>query len=297
MIGDDLITEARRAESSELDVLSTDELARLMNREDAIVAGAVAASLPDITAVIDAVVERVRGGGRLIYVGAGSSGRLAELDAAECEATFSVAPGRVIAVLAGSTAPTPFEREAAEDDADAGARDVVAVGAGGSDAVIVVSASGRTPYAVGAARAAARAGAFTACLVCCAGSELAEACEREICVVVGAEVLAGSTRLKAGTAQKLVLNMLSTVSMIRLGKTYAGLMIDVVPANEKLRARVRRVVGEATGAPPGAVDQALSEAAGEPKVAILSLVAGLDAETARERLAAADGNLRDALAG
>jgi len=296
MLGEEPITEARSAASSELDVLSTGELAELMNREDATVAGAVEASLDQIAAVVDDIVERVRAGGRLIYAGAGSSGRLAELDAEECEATFSLAPGRIVAVVAGSSALSSAEREAAEDDADAGARGVLETGAGSRDAVVVISASGRTPFALGAARAASRAGAFTACVVCSRDSELAERCDREITVVVGPEVLAGSTRLKAGTAQKLVLNMLSTISMIRLGKTYAGLMIDVVPSNDKLRARVRRVVAEASGATREAVEDALNGADGDPKVAIVSLVARVDAATARERLAAAGGNLRHALA-
>ena len=244
------MTEARGTASSDLDLRSTAELVGLMNREDATVAGTVGASLGEIAAVVDEIAERLRRGGRLIYVGAGSSGRLAEVDAAECEATFSTRPGQVVAVVAGSDAATALEREAAEDDAAAGARAVEQLAAGPDDAVITISASGRTPYAVGAARAAAKAGAFTACVVCALDSELARANDRAIAVVVGPEVLAGSTRLKAGTAQKLVLNMLSTVSMIRLGKTYGGLMVDVVPANDKLRSRVRRIVAEATGAAP-----------------------------------------------
>jgi N-acetylmuramic acid 6-phosphate etherase len=295
MIRDEPITEARSAKGAELDALSTAELVRVLNREDATVADAVAEALPEIAGVIDEIVARLRTGGRLVYVGAGSSGGHAALDAAECQATFSVGPDRVLALVAGSEAPTIAEREAAEDDADAGARAVEAIGTRPGDAVIVVSASGSTPYAIGAAKTAAAAGAFTACIVSCPGSELARACDRELCVVVGPEVLAGSTRLKAGTAQKLVLNMLSTISMIRLGKTYAGLMVDVVPANAKLRARVRRLVGEATGASPEAVDEALAAADGKPKVAILTLLAGIDAPTARERLARSDGNLRLAL--
>jgi N-acetylmuramic acid 6-phosphate etherase len=295
MDDDQPVTEARGAASSDLDLRSTAELVELMNREDATVAGAVAASSDQISAVVDEIVERLRRGGRLIYVGAGSSGRLAEVDAAECEATFSTRPGQVVAVVAGSDAATALEREAAEDDASAGARAVETLAAGADDAVVTISASGRTPFAVGAANVAARAGAFTACVVCVPDSELARASGRAIEVVVGPEVLAGSTRLKAGTAQKLVLNTLSTVSMIRLGKTYGGLMVDVVPANEKLRARVVRIVAVATGASPEVVDDALAASGGEPKVAILSLLAGVDADEARTRLAAASGNLRHAL--
>src|SRR5215211_1198766 len=253
-------TEARDAAAADLDLRSTPDLVALMNREDAVVPTAVADAADAVAAVVDEVVERLRRGGRLLYIGAGTSGRLAELDAAECEA--------------------------AEDDDDAGIAAIARLRAGSRDAVIAVSASGRTPFTLGAARAAADAGAFTACVACVEESPLAEFCEREIAVVVGPEVLAGSTRLKAGTAQKLVLNTISTVAMIRLGKTYAGLMVDVVPANEKLRGRVRRIVGTATGASDDAVDAALAEADGDAKVAIVTLLAGIDAEAARVRLEA-----------
>jgi N-acetylmuramic acid 6-phosphate etherase len=288
------VTETR-ATNADLDLLSALELAELMNREDATVPDAVGRSLEEAAAVVDAIVERLRAGGRLIYVGAGTSGDLARLDAAECEGTFSVDPGTGVALVAGTDATTSAERAAAEDNAEAGERAVRAAGVGAGDAVIAVSASGGTPFTLGAARAARDAGAFTAGLACNPGSPLAEVCDRTIEVVVGPEVVAGSTRLKAGTAQKLVLNMLSTISMIRLGRTYGGLMVDVLPANEKLRARVLNIVGEATGAPPEAVEAALAAADGEARVAIVSLVAGVDANTARERLAAANGNLRDAL--
>ncbi|MDQ1455949.1 MAG: N-acetylmuramic acid 6-phosphate etherase [Actinomycetota bacterium] len=289
------MTEARGTASSDLDLRSTAELLDLMNREDATVAGAVGAALTEIGDVVDEIVERLRRGGRLIYVGAGSSGRLAEVDAAECEATFSTPPGQIVAVVAGSGAPTALQREAAEDDDAAGASAVEQLAAGADDAVITISASGRTPYALGAARAAREAGAFTACVVSARDSDLARASDRAIAVLVGPEILAGSTRLKAGTAQKLVLNMLSTVTMIRLGKTYSGLMVDVVPANDKLRARVRRIVREATGASADIVDAALASSDGDAKVAIVSILMGIDADEARARLDAARGNLRHAL--
>jgi N-acetylmuramic acid 6-phosphate etherase len=288
MPDDQPVTEARADASADLDLRSTRELVEEMNRQDASVAGAVAAALGEIAAVVDEIVQRLGRGGRLIYVGAGSSGRLAEVDAAECETTFSTQPGQVTAIVAGS--------DAGEDDADAGARALQAAGATKDDAVVIVSASGSTPFALGAARAAAQAGAFTATVVCVEGSELGRTTDREIVVVVGPELLAGSTRLKAGTAQKLVLNTLSTVAMIRLGKTYGGLMVDVVPANAKLRSRVRRIVGEATGAPEAAVDEALTAADGEAKVAIVALLTGSDADAARAKLHAAAGNLRHALA-
>jgi N-acetylmuramic acid 6-phosphate etherase len=292
---DDLITEARSAETRDLDLRGTEELVELMNRQDAAVPAAVASSAAGIAVVVDGVVERLQAGGRLVYVGAGSSGRLAEVDAYECVATFSSPPGQVVALVAGAGAPSPLEQEAAEDDAESGRRDVHSAGVGATDAVIGISASGRTPYVLGAIEAAAAGGAATACVVCVPDSDLGRAVEREIVVVVGPELIAGSTRLKAGTAQKLVLNMISTISMIRLGKTFDNLMIDVNAANEKLRARVLRIVMTATGAPRERAEEALAAADGSAKVAIVMLLAGIDAAAARTRLAAAAGNIRSAL--
>jgi N-acetylmuramic acid 6-phosphate etherase len=288
------VTEARSATGADLDLRSTVQLVELMNREDALVPAAVAEASDDVAAVVDEVVARLTRGGRLLYAGAGTSGRLAELDANECEATFGTPP-QVVAVVAGAGAISTEEREAAEDDAAAGAAALETLRPGPDDAVIVVSASGSTPFALGAARAAAAAGALTACVVCVSGSELARVCAREITVIVGPEILAGSTRLKAGTAQKLVLNTISTVSMIRLGKTYEGLMVGVVAANEKLRERVRNIVREATGAPGDEVEAALTASGGDTKVAIMALLAGVDPAAARVRLDATGGNLREAL--
>ncbi len=288
-------TEARNVTGAELDLLSTPELVLLMNREDALVPAAVGAAGQAVADVVDAVAERLRSGGRLVYAGAGTSGSLAALDASECEATFGIDCDLVVAVGAGSEAQTSSDREAAEDDEAAGRRALDELNVRASDAVVAISASGSTPFTLGAARAAVEAGAFTACVVCVPHSQLAATCEREIMVLVGPEVLAGSTRLKAGTAQKLVLNTISTVAMIRLGKTYAGLMVGVVAANEKLRERVRRIVTEATGAPSAAIDAALAAADGDARVAIVSLLAGVDADTARTRLDAAGGNVREAL--
>ena len=287
MAPDDPVTERRRAD--ELDLRSTRELVELMNREDATVPAVVGSAGPQIAVVVDEVVARLARGGRLVYVGAGTSGRLAAADSAECEATFAAAPGQVLALVAVDDA-------AEEDDADAGALAVRTAEVGPDDAVVAVSAGGATRFAIGAARAAAEAGAFTACVVSAPASELARAVDREILVVVGPEVVAGSTRLKAGTAQKLVLNTLSTVAMIRLGKTFGDLMVEVVAANEKLRGRVRRIVGAATGAPAADVERALADAGGDAKVAIVSLLAGVDAPAARAQLDAAGGNLRSALA-
>jgi N-acetylmuramic acid 6-phosphate etherase len=288
-------TEARNVTGAELDLLSTHELVMLTNREDALVPVAVGAAGRAVADVVDSVAERLRAGGRLVYAGAGTSGSLAALDASECEATFGIGCDQVVAAVAGADTQSSSEREAAEDDEAAGRRALEVLGIRAEDAVVAVSASGGTPFTLGAARAAAAAGAFTASVVCVPHSQLAAICEREIMVLVGPEILAGSTRLKAGTAQKLVLNTISTVAMIRLGKTYAGLMVGVVASNEKLRERVRRIVSEATGAPSEAIDAALTAADGDARVAIVSLLGGVDAELARTRLEAAGGNVREAL--
>src|ERR671937_1323723 len=291
---DELITEAR-AERPDYDLSSTAELVDLMNREDATVPGAVAAIAAELAETIDAVVERLRGGGRLIYVGAGSSGQIAALDASECEATFSTEPGQVVALVAGAGIDSADERERAEDDAGAGRRAIEELAVGPRDAAVGVSASGRTPYVVAAVEAAATAGALTIALVSVPDSELARRADRVLAAVVGPEFVAGSTRLKAGTAQKLVLNTLSTVSMIRLGKTFGDLMVDVRASNEKLAARARRVVALATGASAEDAERALAAANGSAKLAILSLLTGLDTEAARARLDEAHGDLRRAL--
>jgi N-acetylmuramic acid 6-phosphate etherase len=292
-----LPTEAGGEPRADYDLRPTDELVSSMLRADEAVLPAVAAATSEIAATIDAVAARLERGGRLIYVGAGTSGRLAALDAAECESTFSTRPGQVVALVAGGIASPPLVQEAAEDDAAAGAADVEALDVGTEDAVVGVSASGRTPYALGAIEAAAKHGALTAALVSVEGSELGRIVEHEIAVVVGPEFIAGSTRLKAGTAQKTVLNMLSTISMVRLGKTFGNLMVDVAATNEKLQARVRRIVETATGSSPERVAAALEASGGNAKVAIVSLLADVDAETARARLADAGDNTRLALDG
>ena len=292
---DELETEAGSEPGAEYDLRPTLELVALMNAADTTVPAAVAAATGQIAGAVDAIADSLGRGGRLIYVGAGSSGRIAALDAAECESTFSTPPGKVVSLLAGGAHASPLEQEAAEDDREAARADVESLELRPEDVVVGVSASGRTPYVLEAMRAATAGGARTACVVSVAGSELEAAVEHPIVVVVGPEFLAGSTRLKAGTAQKLVLNMLSTISMIRLGKTFGNLMVDVSATNEKLRARVRRIVGAATGAEPEAVDAALSAADGDAKVAIVSLLAEVGPEEARARLAGAGQSIRLAL--
>jgi N-acetylmuramic acid 6-phosphate etherase len=289
------ITEVSRADHADLDLRSSAELVALMSAQDATVPTAVAAAGDAIAAAVDEIVERMPRGGRLVYVGAGTSGRLAAVDAAECESTFSIPAERVVALVAGGRTGSALEQEAAEDDDVAGARELTRLAPGPDDVVVGISASGRTPYVLGAVRAARDAGAHTVALVCAPGSELAALADQAIEVVVGPELVAGSTRLKAGTAQKLVLNTLSTVSMIRLGKTYGNLMVDVAATNEKLRERVRTIVRVATGAEAVLADEALEAAGGSAKVAIVSLLAGVDAAAARERLASSDDNVRSAL--
>ena len=296
VIFDELPTEAWNAASADLDLKSTTDLVTLMSSEDASVPLAVEAAGASIAEAIDAIVSRLEAGGRLIYVGAGTSGRLALVDAVECESTFAVPPGLVVALVAGGATSAATAQEHAEDDDVAGAAEIAALDPSSLDAVVGLSASGRTPYVVGALAAARSAGALTVALVAVPESELGSSADHEIAVVVGPEVIAGSTRLKAGTAQKLVLNMISTIAMVRLGKTYGNLMVDVVATNDKLRARVQRIVSQATGADRESVDNALADSGGDAKVAIVTLLSGVDVAEAQRRLAAAHGVVRKALA-
>ncbi|MGY4739968.1 N-acetylmuramic acid 6-phosphate etherase [Streptomyces sp. ATMOS53] len=293
---DVLTTEGFRPELAEIDLLPTLDLARLMNGEDAGVPGAVAAQLPRIAVVVDAVAERMGRGGRLVYAGAGTAGRLGVLDASECPPTFNTGSGQVVGLIAGGPAAMVTSVEGAEDSRELAEADLAALSLTPDDTVVGVSASGRTPYAVGALAYARARGALTVALACNAGSALATAAEHRIEVVVGPELLTGSTRLKAGTAQKLVLNMISTITMIRLGKTYGNLMVDVRASNEKLRARSRRIVALATGADERDVEAALAAGGGQVKNAILVLLAGVDGPTAARLLEESGGHLRAALA-
>jgi N-acetylmuramic acid 6-phosphate etherase len=291
-----LTTEAFRPELAEIDRQPTLEIARLMNAEDAGVPAAVAAQLPAIAAAIDAIAARMARGGRLVYAGAGTAGRLGVLDASECPPTFNTPPEQVLGLIAGGPAAMVTSVEGAEDSKALAAADLDELKLTPDDTVVGIAASGRTPYAVGAVQHARALGALTVGLSCNAGSALAAAAEHGIEVVVGPEFLTGSTRLKAGTAQKLVLNMLSTITMIRLGKTYGNLMVDVRASNEKLRARSRRIVTLATGAEADAVEAALAATGGEVKPAILVVLGGVDGPTAVRLLADAGGHLRAALA-
>ncbi|GAB1336307.1 N-acetylmuramic acid 6-phosphate etherase [Streptomyces sp. E-15] len=290
-----LTTEAFRPELADIDRLPTLDIARLMNGEDTGVPAAVAAQLPRIAAAVDAVAERMARGGRLVYAGAGTAGRLGVLDASECPPTFNTDPDQVVGLIAGGPAAMVTSVEGAEDSAELASRDLDALKLTPDDCVVGVSASGRTPYAVGAVAHARALGALTIGLACNEHSVLAAAAEHGIEVVVGPELITGSTRLKAGTAQKLVLNMLSTITMIRLGKTYGNLMVDVRASNAKLRARAHRIVALATGADDAEIEKALTETGGEVKHAILTLLAGVDAPTAAHLLTESGGHLRAAL--
>jgi N-acetylmuramic acid 6-phosphate etherase len=289
------VTEDHVSARADIDLRPTLDLVELINEEDTRVPGAVGAATAALATAIDAIVERLRLGGRLIYVGAGSSGRLALVDALECGPTFGVPPEQVVALVAGGATALATAQEAAEDDQGAGARDVAAAEVTSRDAVVLLSASGGTPSVAGASRAAREAGALTVAVVCVEESRLGDEADHRIAVVVGPEVISGSTRMKAGTAQKLVLNTISTVTMVRLGKTYGNLMVDVVASNAKLRDRARRAVLIATGAAEPDVDAALESAGGDAKVAIVSLLSGLDAAGARSRLDATGGLVRLAL--
>ncbi|MFB6855812.1 N-acetylmuramic acid 6-phosphate etherase [Streptomyces sp. NPDC001939] len=290
-----LTTEAFRPELSEIDQLSTLEIAQIMNGEDASVPTAVAEQLPQIASAIDGTAERMARGGRLVYAGAGTAGRLGVLDASECPPTFNTDPSEVVGLIAGGPSAMVKAVEGAEDSKELAAEDLDALGLTADDVVVGISASGRTPYAIGAVEHARGRGALTIGLSCNADSALAAAADHGIEVVVGPELLTGSTRLKAGTAQKLVLNMLSTITMIRLGKTYGNLMVDVRASNEKLRARSRRIVALATGADDADIEAALAATDGEVKNAILVILGSVDGPTAARLLTDSKGHLRAAL--
>jgi N-acetylmuramic acid 6-phosphate etherase len=288
-----LLTEQQRPELTDLDLRSTAELVRLMAADQSEALDAVMAAASDISQAIDAVVDQLEAGGRLVYAGAGTAGRMGLLDAAECPPTFTT--DRVVGVMAGGPDAFLVSKEAVEDDVTAGAGDIDKLEIGSIDVVVGLTASGRTPYTIGAVTRARELGAVTIGVSCNPQSELSNHVDHAIEVVVGPEVIAGSTRLKGGTAQKVVLNMISTIAMVRTGKTFGNLMVDLKATNEKLRDRARRIVVQATECDVDDADRALAEADGEVKVATLMLLTGAGAEPARERLAAHNGRVRDAM--
>jgi N-acetylmuramic acid 6-phosphate etherase len=288
-------TEQRLAASHKLDRMTAAEIVRVMNREDRKVAAAVGRELPAIARAVDAIVRCTRAGGRLIYVGAGSSGRMAVLDAAECPPTFGISAGRMVALIAGGRRAVTGAVEGAEDSARNGARDLRRLKLRRKDVVVGIAASGTTPYVLGAMKYARGRGALTVAVMANRDMPLARSAKIVIGVEVGAEVLTGSTRLKAGTSQKMVLNMLSTAVMVRLGHVYENLMIDAVLTNEKLHGRAVRILLEASGASLSAAEDALRAAGHSMRVGLVMLKLGVDPKEARKRLAAARGNLRRAL--
>jgi N-acetylmuramic acid 6-phosphate etherase len=292
---DGLLTEARREELMAIDLAPTQELVRLMNEDDAQVPVAVAAARRAIADAIDAVAARLAAGGRLVYVGAGTAGRLGVLDASEAIPTFGTEPGRVVGVLAGGSIALSQAVEEVEDDREAGARDLQLLGIGPLDAVVGISASGRTPFVLGAVAYARGRGSATIGLSCNPGAMLSALVDHPIEVVVGPEFIAGSTRLKAGTAQKLVLNMISTIAMVKLGKTFGNLMVDARATNEKLRVRAVRIVAQAANVANADAESALSDAGDDIRLAILILLSGLRPDEAKARLDANGRDLRAAL--
>ncbi len=289
------VTESINPATAVIDTLSTRDIVAAIAAEDARVAGAVAAQGEAIALLADQVVACMQRGGRLIYVGAGTSGRLGVLDAAECPPTFGVPPTLVVARIAGGPRALTDSIEAVEDHAALGEDDIAEVNVGPDDVVLGIAASGRTPYVLGAIAEARRRGAFVAGLACTHPSPLAAAVDLMIAPIVGPEVIAGSTRLKAGTAQKMVLNTLSTTVMIRLGKTFGNLMVDVQPTNEKLRRRAAGIVTTATGVSQEEAQRLLRASDYEAKTAIVMALAGVGVDEARRRLQHNEGHVRRAL--
>jgi N-acetylmuramic acid 6-phosphate etherase len=288
-------TETRNERTTDLDRMPTDELLAVMNAEDQSVALAVRDALPQIAPAVEAAADSLRRGGRLIYVGSGTSGRLGLLDAVECPPTFGTPPEQVVGLLSGGPDAFAVAVEGAEDQPSAAAADLDEIAVNERDIVVGLAASGRTPYVIGGLRHAASRGAATVSVACNRDAIISRYADFPIEVLTGPEVLTGSTRLKAGTAQKMVCNMLSTAAMVRLGKVYGNLMVDVKASNEKLVDRIHRMVVEATGADSEAAAEALRKADGHAKTAIVMLSAGTTREDALRRLDEADGDTRLAI--
>jgi N-acetylmuramic acid 6-phosphate etherase len=288
-------TEQRNPRSMELDRMSTEEILRLINDEDRRVPEAVAVEIPHIAQAVHAIVQALQAGGRVLYVGAGTSGRLGLLDALEWPPTFGVDPDIIRPVVAGGAQAAIQSAAPSEDDADAGRDEIARLHAGPNDVVVGIAASGLTPFVLGAVDEARRRGCPIIGLSNVPGSRLAQVADVAITPAVGPEVLTGSTRMKAGTSQKLVLNMLSTASMVRLGKAYSNLMVDMSPRNRKLVARARRMIAQVTGLDDEASGRALDEAGGSVKVAIVMRMAGVDRAQAGRLLDQAGGMVRDAI--
>jgi N-acetylmuramic acid 6-phosphate etherase len=291
----ELLTEQQHPASARLDQMSVAEALTLMNSGDSEIPAAVAAEIPRIVRAVDVIADRLREGGHLVYIGAGTSGRLGVLDASECPPTFGVSRDLIRGIIAGGEAALSRATEASEDDADAGARDLIASGFGAGDVLIGIAASGRTPYVLGAIAKAREIGAVTCGISCTRDSALSKAVDFPIEPLPGPEILTGSTRLRAGTATKLVLNMISTAVMIRLGHVYGNLMVNVQPTNQKLEDRARRIIQKATGVSYDRATALLDDAGRSVRVAIVMEKRGVDRAEAERLLAAAGGRISEAL--
>ncbi len=292
---DPMTTEQRNPASESIDTLNAREIVDLMNREDAQVAAAVATQAAAIAEAVDVIVQRMRRGGRLLYIGAGTSGRLGVLDASECPPTFNTPPELVVGLIAGGKTALTQAVEGAEDHPSFAVRDLDARHLAAQDVLTGIATSGRTPYVIGGLRHAHTLGAATIGLSCNRDSQLAAVADLMITPVVGPEVISGSTRLKAGTATKMVLNILTTATMVRLGKTYGNLMVDLRASNAKLLERSRRIVATLAGVTEDQAEELLSRCDGEVKTAIVMRRRHVAPSAARDLLAAADGHLRQAL--
>lgn len=292
---ENLLTEQPNPASEAIDTLPTAEVLRIMNDEDRKVADAVAREIPGIARAVEAIVEAFRNGGRLFYIGAGTSGRLGVLDASECPPTFSVPPEMVVGIMAGGDLALRASSEAVEDDPEAGARDLAAHQFCSRDVLVGIAASGRTPYVLGAVQYARKVGGVTACICCSPDSELSRAVAIPIAPLPGPEIVAGSTRLKAGTATKLVLNMLTTAAFIRSGYVYGNLMVNVQPGNAKLVDRARRIISRAAGVSYESAGKLLTDSGMDVRTAIVMGKAGVSPERARQLLQAAGGRVAEAL--
>ena len=290
-----LTTESSNPAAADVDRLSSLEIVQLMNQEDASIAAAVASQADSIAQAIDVITDRISRNGRLIYIGAGTSGRLGVLDASECPPTFSTPAEMVVGLIAGGPAALSRSIEGAEDDPQVGEDDLRQVELSSDDVLVGIASSGRTPYVIGGLQYGQSLGTFTIGLSCNRDSLLEDACQLMIVPVVGAEILTGSTRLKAGTATKMVLNMLTTGAMIRLGKTYGNLMVDLNASNTKLVDRALRITGELTGLDQQAASELLETCDGELKTAIVVHSCSVTAQQARARLAESGGQLREAM--
>ena len=288
-------TEQQNSKTTHIDTMSTLDMVRLINEEDQKVALAVGVEAEHIAAAVDIIAAQLRQGGRLVYIGCGTSGRLGVLDAVECPPTYSTDPDEVIGLIAGGNDAIFRAKEGAEDDAGQGEADLKKINFSSRDVLVGIAASGRTPYVLGAMEYARKQGAHVIGISCSSGSPVEQAAEIAITPIPGPEVVTGSTRMKSGTAQKMVLNMLSTGAMIKLGKVYGNLMVDVKPSNEKLVERCKRIVCQATGANYETATRALEECGFRAKVAIVMLRTGSDARKAEQLLAQHEDRVASAI--